>query len=278
MGREENVAVFEDTKRRCKQDPGLHEATKRAIEGQKVILETDPLPQITYERFAEPAQIIVSKKRSYQAAAAYLGWKTAVHNFASAGNPGGGVSRGASAQEEALCRCSNLYACLNAKEAWNRFYQPHREKKDPLHNDDIIYTPGVTVFKTDAALPEELQREEWYQVDVISCAAPNLRDKPSNAYNSGDGEKSVRLTDRELLELHKKRLRRILDVAVLQGAEIVILGAFGCGAFQNRAEIVARAAKEVLADYRHAFRTVEFAVYCTPKDEWNYKAFQRVVK
>ena len=44
---------------------------------------------------------------------------------------------------------------------------------------------------------------------------------------------SVKVSDWELLEIHKKRLTRILDVAVLNGDETVILGAFGCGAFQN---------------------------------------------
>ena len=42
---------------------------------------------------------------------------------------------------------------------------------------------------------------------------------------------------------------RILDVAALNNAEVVILGAFGCGAFQNKPEVVARAAKEVITDY-----------------------------
>lgn len=72
---------------------------------------------------------------------------------------------------------------------------------------------------------------------------------------------TAKVSDRELLEIHKKRLTRILDIAVLNGAEVVILGAFGCGAFQNKPEVVARAAKEVITDYRHAFKTIEFAVY-----------------
>ena len=61
-------------------------------------------------------------------------------------------------------------------------------------------------------------------------------------------------------------------------AEVVVLGAFGCGAFMNNPEIVARAAKTVIAEYRYAFRAIEFAVYCSPKDEKNYKVFERVLK
>lgn len=88
---------------------------------------------------------------------------------------------------------------------------------------------------------------------------------------------TAKVSDRELLEIHKKRLTRILDIAVLNGAEVVILGAFGCGAFQNKPEVVARAAKEVITDYRHAFKIIEFAVYCSPRDDTNFKVFKRVM-
>ena len=146
------------------------------------------------------------------------------------------------------------------------FYYPHRNVKNPINNADIIYTPDVTVFKTDTGRPKLMNEAEWYDVDVITCAAPNLRERPSNRFNQGNGDRAVKVSDRELLEIHKKRLTRILDVAVLNGDEVVILGAFGCGAFQNKPEVVARAAKEAMADYLHAFKTIEFAVYCPPID------------
>lgn len=161
---------------------------------------------------------------------------------------------------------------------WNQFYQPHRRDKNPLHNDDIIYTPDILVFKTDSAYPKLMKEEEWYQVNVLTCAAPNLREKPSNSYNSGDSTRRVKVSDKELLDIHEKRLRRILDVALVEGNEIVILGAFGCGAFQNNPEVVARAAKNVIEDYRYGFKKIEFAVYCSPRDERNFKIFERVFK
>ena len=111
------------------------------------------------------------------------GKKVAVLNFASATNPGGGVTRGASAQEECLCRCSGLYSSLNVPETWDLFYTPHRKSKNPIHNDDIIYTPSVTVFKTDTVNPALMQEKDWYKVDIITCAAPNLREKPGSLQN-----------------------------------------------------------------------------------------------
>lgn len=277
MGREENRMIFEDTERLCKENPRLQEALKNAVAGQKMIPEAESLSIGSLKRYEEPAKVVVSKKRSFEAASAYQGQRTAVHNFASASNPGGGVERGASAQEECLCRCSTLFFCLSEKEMRDKFYNPHRAARDPIHNDDIIYTPGVVVFKTDTANPKLMKENEWYEADVITCAAPNLRERPSNQYNSGDGDKSVKLKDTELLAIHEKRLRRILDVAFMEKAETVILGAFGCGAFANKPEVVAQASKHVLGDYLYAFRNIEYAVCCRPGDDVNYKTFERVL-
>ena len=58
---------------------------------------------------------------------------------------------------------------------------------------------------------------------------------------------------------------------------MVILGAFGCGAFENNPEVVARAAKNVIEQYQHAFKVIEFAVYCLPRDDTNYVIFNRML-
>lgn len=277
MSREDNIIVFKDTERLCESNDRLRTSVKAATGGQRLILESDDLPSSKRDLYESAAKIVVSKKRTFEAAEAYKGMKTAVHNFASATTPGGGVVKGSSAQEECLCRCSGLYFSLNTPAMFDGFYGPHRAVHDPLHNDDIIYTPSVTVFKSDTAVPELRPEDEWFDVDVITCAAPNLRIDPSNPYNMGDGNVHVDISDEELQALHEKRLRRILEVAVMNGAETVVLGAFGCGAFANDPEVVARANRNVIVDYLHAFKAIEFAVYCSPRDESNYKVFERVL-
>lgn len=278
MGRDENVIVFKDTENLCKTNPRISEAVKRSTSAQKLILEGDKLEDQKKGLYEDVANVIVTKKRTFEAAAAYKNQHVAVHNFASASNPGGGVTKGANAQEECLCRCSGLYFCLNTPAMWEGFYKPHRDAHDPIHNDDIIYTPRVTVFKTDTATPQLLPESEWYDVDIITCAAPNLRNQPSNRYNSGDGNRQVKMKDKELLALHEKKLRRILEVALSEGCETIILGAFGCGAFQNNPEVVALANRNVIKDYLHAFKNIEFAVYCPPHDDSNFMIFERVLK
>ena len=46
----------------------------------------------------------------------------------------------------------------------------------------------------------------------------------------------------------------------------------------NPVNVVAQAMKNVINDYLHDFKTIEFAVYCPPQDDSNYKAFERVMK
>lgn len=278
MNKETNVTTFKDTEYLVRTNKRLKESVQNSTNKQKLILERAEIIVPTLNRFGEDTRVLVSKNRTFEAASIYKEQKTAVLNFASASNPGGGVVRGANAQEECLCRCSGLYFCLNTQQMWDGFYGPHRKSHNPIHNDDIIFIPEVTVFKTDTATPVLMREEEWYDVDVITCAAPNLRDNPSNTYNHGDGKKKAKVSDKEILAIHEKRLRRILNVAVVEGAEVIILGAFGCGAFMNSPDIVALASKNVIKDYLKAFKTIEFAVYCSPRDERNYKTFERVLK
>ncbi len=273
MSREENVTVFEDTKRLYETNDRLKDSVNKSVSGQKMIPESEKLAKPT-KRF-DDTLVRVSKKRSIEAAMEYRGKKVCVHNFASATNPGGGVTKGSSAQEECLCRVSTLYPCLNRQELWDSFYSPHRAAHNPVYNADIIYTPGVTVFKSDSASPELLPEDEWMDMDIVTCAAPNLRERPSNAMNPGAGSTPVKLSDKELMDIHMTRARRILDSAAVHKCDIVILGAFGCGAFCNDPRVVAEAYRRVIGEYDGVFDIIEFAVYCTPRDRRNYDAFDK---
>lgn len=278
--RTRNREVFSDTEKMCNTNAVLKEIIGQSNEGQYVLWEEEELAGSDAHKYAAPANIVVSGKRSLEAAAAYIGQRTLVHNFASATNPGGGVAKGSNAQEEAICRCSTLYFNISVGEVMQKFHYRHRQmlwgnQLDATYNDDCIYTPDVCVFKSDTANPELLPQTKWYSVDVITCAAPNLREKPSNSMNPDSGDKQIHLSDRELLELHVKRVSRILAIAKKENAEVVILGAFGCGAFSNPPGVVAEAMARVVQEYRYDFRTIEFAVYCSPKDTENYDVFSR---
>lgn len=158
-----------------------------------------------------------------------------------------------------------------------QFYYFHRNRNDVRYTDACIYTPGIIVMKSDTDFPETLPEAEWNQVDIITCAAPNLRERPYNAMNPGRGS-AVKVSDEELYELHKSRGEKILLAAAENGANLLVLGAFGCGAFCNNPEVVAQAYKDVLKNYAGYFDEVVFAVYCTARSKENYEVFRRVLR
>ena len=160
---------------------------------------------------------------------------------------------------------------------WNKFYIPHRRADNPIHNDDIIYTPDVWVCKSDVDFLERLREEEWYQVDVITCAAPNLRDIPSNLMNPFAGNAPADIEEDGLYGLHLQRLERVFRVAAANGAEVLILGAFGCGAFCNPPAVVASAFKKIQEKFASYFETIEYAVFCGGHETQNYDAFCEVL-
>lgn len=279
MVREELIKIFENTVWMCENNRRLVDKIKSSMACNRVISEEnadDILENLIYGNETEKeAKIIVSKKRSFEAASAYKGKHISVLNFASATNPGGGVTKGASAQEECLCRISTLYKCISASEITEAFHKKHRYalktgEMDFLYNDDCIQTCDVTIFKSDSKNPVLLPEKEWFDVNVISCAAPNLR---CMSQHNKHWKKNV--TDQELLDIYKKRINRVLDIASCAKSDVIILGAFGCGAFANPPELVAKAMHVAIDEHKYDFATIELAIYCSPRDTLNYEVFAR---
>lgn len=265
----DNISIFKDTQMQCISDPYLKEAIRKTNENQEFISEEMELEETENYREYENSKIIISGKRTLEAAKDYPGKKVCVLNFADALIPGGMVFQGAATQEETICRCSTLYESIARDEMVEKFYKPHR-KLNFMYNDDIIYTPEVIVFREDTLKAEVLPKEEWYPVDVITCAAPNL-----GAIFDADREIISRF---ELMLVLGSRIERILEVAKKKGNEVLILGAFGCGAFYNPPEMVAEAFKESLEKYGKYFETVEFSIYCPKKETRNYKIFKEILE
>ncbi len=270
----ENQKIFRDSMEKCESNLSLKRSIEKTLKGQKIILEGDVL-QFDADKYAiyeEEATVRVSKFRSMEAARQYtaIGRKVCVLNFANSFEPGGGVVQGCTAQEECLCRISTLYPCIATQDCRNRFYNPHRKEGNPMANNDLIYSPGVTVFKSDTLKPEMMDEKDWFNVDVITAAAPDLRGCPYEIRNKEDFSQIMSI-------LHYKRGARILDAAISQEADTVVIGAFGCGAFENNPELVAKSYKALLPDYLHAFRTIEFAIYCGDFETENYQVFKKVM-
>lgn len=271
-----NIEIFEDSVGLMNENAALQRAIEASIANQRLYLETEEIS--VPRKKNKKAKTVISQKRSFEAASQYAraGKKVCVLNFASAVNPGGGVTQGASAQEECLCRCSTLYPCLNIEEMWKKFYEPHRAAENPLYNGDCLYTPGVVVFKSDTALPERMKEQDWYQVDVLTCAAPNLREAMTEFIHSGTGKQVEKFENGRLYQIFLQRIEQIFRIAAVNGAEILVLGAFGCGAFCNPPKVVAKAFKDVQEKYASYFEIIEYAVFCGRHETENYEVFRKV--
>ena len=188
-----------------------------------------------------------------------------VLNRANPVNPGGGVRRGSKAQEEDLCRKSSLLLSLESLEA-SVYYKYNKSLNTYMGSDAVMITPQVEIIKDENG---DLL-DESVIVSVMTCAAPMLRDGMEG------------LTDQEYRDMVYGRITGMLKVAAHLGYEVLILGAFGCGAFSNDAHVVSdlfyKALKEFDYDGMKAkdfFRRIDFAVLSRSADQYNYKEFAR---
>ena len=265
--KQKRIEIFEDTKKQITKYDKLQSAVSNGINNTVIYTEQDleTLKNTKLEKGNKNGIISVLNSRTLKSAKGYN--RIAVLNFASATNPGGGVLRGSNAQEECICRCSTLYPCISDKSFYENYYNYHKKRHDIMYTDRILYTKNVIVFKDDIREPIMLLEKDWYSVDVITCAAPNLREVKNVNQN-------------ELLKIFKNRIAGILLTAIDNKAENIVLGAFGCGAFRNPPYLVARAFKEELEQYKNYFDNIIFATLVTPGlggDE-NYNTFKRVMK
>ena len=164
------VTIFQDTQKLLWENEQIFHLTASAVMCTRVFPENFETSRVMRNY---PTIISVMDEMPFAAARRLvkLYQRVAVLNFANEVNPGGGVVYGADAQEESLCRCRNLYPCLTKPEIFEDFYH-YNNQMDYFYSDRIIYSENVTVFKTETKYPE--YTDEWFQVDVITCPAPNL--------------------------------------------------------------------------------------------------------
>ena len=182
--------------------------------------------------------------------------KVAVLNLASASNPGGGVYSGAGAQEEYCFRCSDYFRSLYQFVDFGTDYGVERaEESYPMdRNFGGVWSPDVTVFRGTEAEGYPFLEKPW-KVNFIAVAGIN---RPDTVIMQ-DGREWMTAP---MVTVTKNKLRTILNIAIDNEVDILVLGAIGCGAFRNPPHHVALLFKEILAEpiYAHAFKKVVFAI------------------
>ena len=195
------------------------------------------------------------------------GLKPAILNLASRRHPCGGYHRATSAQEEALCRAStlsqSLYQYFDSTKACVRDARvPHHFNAYPLDIDfGGIYSPDVCFFRSGKGEGYAF-RERPFRCGVITVAALSFREpnhycNEERMYMAPDGGFTA---EGERIQLNK--IRTIYRLALKNGHDSVILGAFGCGVNKLPCAEVARQFKTVLSETEFAgkFKAVCFAI------------------
>ena len=151
------IDCFNDTMHRIQTDPFLRAETMKSKADTvvyPVFWDNNQAAYFAKWLYFDSCDVEVVADTTFSAARKYLRngnekKRVAVLNFANPHYAGGGVEHGAMAQEECLCRSSNLYPCLFAPCAQAEYYQFHRNRSDHLFTDRVVYTPDVVVFKDD---------------------------------------------------------------------------------------------------------------------------------
>ena len=166
-------------------------------------------------------------------------------NFASAKNPGGGFLGGSQAQEESIARSTGLYNCQ--MKAWD-YYEVNRKTKTCIYTDHIIYSPNVPIIKDEAGT----------NLDTLALAS--IITAP--AVNFGVVKRREPQRIPEVEAIMKRRIAKVLAIALEHGHRAIVLGAWGCGVFQNDPKDIAPWFKEVIeTQFKDEFEKVVFAVY-----------------
>lgn len=175
--------------------------------------------------------------------------KAGVLNFASPTTPGGNFRSGINAQEQTLCRNTFLYPEL-LKFRRKYYYYHQLNKNRGFYSQKMIVSQHVKVLRDET---EKNYLQPAYYLDFVSMAAPNARLMKQRGFT---------INRNEIKRTFVSRITQILRAFKNLQEDSLILGAFGCGDFQNDPYLVAEAFKEVLRseEFKTAFTEVYFSI------------------
>jgi hypothetical protein len=274
---------------------------QRMQERTEVIPSSQPIVQ---KREGGQTTITVVNGDSFDVAKSLIdkGLHPIVLNMANSYTPGGGVEGGASAQEECLYRCSNLFQSLGRQ---SDHINPHLNQRLEqlglpgqyrVPEDGVIVSKQVKVFRDSEDQGFGLKKQPFH-VDVVSaaayclisgaCDAPLLPGYQIDAHGMMlNPEGRVVLPhdaiDMPAMRLHTERkLRSILRAAHANGNDALVLGAIGCGAFDDdrhtNRTLVIELLTQILREeeFKGAFTHITFAVLDKTPEKSLYHDFDR---
>ena len=251
-------------------------SAQEVIEAAEMVSEpfhvlVDPLEPITTEVRVEDKDCVMAAKELIDA-----GYHPAMLNLADLYTPGGLVEYGSGAQEENLCRRSNLILSLypfsedRVREYPDLGMVPVEDQCPMDERYGGVYSGIVTFFRGPESTGSKL--EEPYNIPVISVAALN-----------GPRIDRKGLMYPEETDITLDKMRTIFRLGMAYGHDSLVLCALGCGAFANPPAHIARLFHQVIDEdeFRNKFKLIDFAIldgYRTGMEhnpEGNLLPFQR---
>jgi uncharacterized protein (TIGR02452 family) len=176
--------------------------------------------------------------------------------MASQSHPGGGYQNGSFAQEENICRRTNLFMCLDDPYVMDS----GRNWNYPLPEFGGVYVPSCLVIRDS----EEngyafLQKPEQMSM-IVSCAYSNP--PVEKRIINGDEENVEWRLSGKIVKSIRRKIECIFDMAVQNKHDAIVLSALGCGAYCNPPKHMAELFKQVLNEkYAQKFKFVFFGIY-----------------
>ena len=278
---QDNIRVFNDWKNG--KDPYGFGGRKQFFENSKLYEKEFSVSSYKAKYGTETGVInedcmVVAKKLAEE------NYKPAILNLASATHACGGYHQGLNAQEESLCRSSNLSQSLyyyfypfKNKAKTNKYKHiqeadvPYYGKGYPLdENFGAIYSPDITFFRgTKKTYFKDLEKP--FHCSVITCAALDFRDDDVAALCKNENGGFTAYGN----NIQRNKIRTILRIAIENGNDSIVLGAFGCGVYKLPPKEIALQFKTVFEEpeFKNKLRLLVFAIMDKKPKEKKYIDF-----
>ena len=188
----------------------------------------------------------------------YPGYKISILNFANGKYPGGGYINGAIAQEEDICRklpefyTSLLYSKFKSMHTCYPFGAATKKRYS-----SVLWTDNVLI-KRDKNLNYITDKNKWKSIGIVSAAAPNIN---GNDYYDNS-------------EINKTVNNIFITPVKFSNTNILILGAWGCGAFGNNPVKIAKLFRDaILNGMASKYTIICFAIPGIYNDRTNINSY-----
>lgn len=192
-----------------------------------------------------------------------------VLNMANPHYPGGGYMQGCVAQEENMFRRSDCHFSIQD----NHFDFDRNRYSSDISNllsakDGIVYidkTPRVCIRNQENIKQSDLGYEWMQDNDIFPFI--EMRAAAQDCRYSVFDEKEA-----------DRRICAQFNTLIKHNIQHVILGAFGCGAFNNPSETIAHIYKKYIDQLSSHFRVIVFSIYNAGYGPDNYTIFKKILQ